>query len=82
MRERHDHEDDAAECCAPAGDPWLHDQEGEILCPVCRQGGNRDYHAAASCCLWKDLDAPARWRIADAVEAGASWDEAIAKETA
>ncbi len=78
--DRHDYEDEAAECCA------LVDAEGEpteegFQCPVCRRGGNRDNHEAANCCLWKDLDAPARWRIADAVDAGASWTDAIAEET-
>lgn len=70
--EEHDERNDAENCCPE-------DEPGSILketCPVCQ----REHHAveaAADCCLWKDLDAPARWRIAALVEGGQSWTEAI-----
>ena len=71
----HDWESDAEECCAPV--IGLHDQEAAIQCPVCAQeyASHRD---AVDCCLWKDMDAPTRWTLADAVEAGATWAEALA----
>lgn len=70
--EKHDYRSEAAECC---GEDDEHSEEASS-CPVC---GNRygEPHVAADCCLWKDLDAPSRWRIADAVEAGATWAEAL-----
>jgi hypothetical protein len=67
--ERYDWEEEAEECCG-------NEPEGEYHCPVCRQG-NKDNHEAANCCLWKDLDPMARYRIAMAVDAGAEWQEAI-----
>jgi len=80
----HRWEDDAFECCAPAGVRGLGDKtpnEDAILCPVCADPCC-DHRDAADCCLWHDLDAPTRWRIADSVEAGdATWAEAISKET-
>jgi hypothetical protein len=77
----HKWEDDAHDCCAPAALKGCHDQEDAVRCPVCG-GANPDHRHAADCCLWHDLDAPTRWRIADAVEAGdATWADAIAKET-
>lgn len=47
-----------------------------MRCPVCTTQ-HSEYRLAADCCLWKDLPAPTRWRIADAVEAGATWLDAI-----
>lgn len=40
-----------------------------------------EIHHAAHCCLWKDHDHAARVRIAERVEAGANWAEAIEGET-
>jgi hypothetical protein len=71
-RELHEAEDDAASCCAPSGGGTDHDTR----CPVCSEEA-ADFRAAADCCLWKDLAAPVRWRIADAVEAGATWTDAL-----
>lgn len=71
-RELHEWEDEAEECCKdePAVIAWSAD------CPVC---GERyeEHRMAADCCLWKDLDAPTRWAVADAVEAGSTWVEAL-----
>jgi hypothetical protein len=74
--EVHEWKSDAEECCDPAGKPA---GSGPVSCPVC---GNRfDAHRdAADCCLWKDLDAITRWRVADAVDAGATWAEALGLE--
>ena len=55
--------------------------QGDTPCPVCHSKC-KDTHDAANCCLWKDLDVAARFRIAQAVDAGAEWGEAIAKEAA
>jgi len=75
--ELHDDEDDAAECCAPAGEvEGLHDEEAPSRCPVCAEK-YRSPHEAVDCCLWKDIDAPTRWRMADQVEAGATWIDVL-----
>jgi hypothetical protein len=79
----HEDEFDAEDCCPYDGDVTenlLHDQEGDEKCPVCGEGC-ADAYLAADCCLWKDLPPAARWRIAAAVEGGAEWRDAIAKET-
>lgn len=69
--ELHDWEDDAEACCEETAV-----EPSAPNCPVC--GEKYDSHRAASdCCLWKDLDAPTRWKIADAVEAGAEWADAL-----
>lgn len=52
-------------------------EEEVIYCPVC-EAEYDDHEGAADCCLWKDADLPARWRIAAAVRGGATWQEAIA----
>lgn len=67
------------------------------VCPAChRSHGGATYdeygeevdtteadaiHLAAHCCLWKTHDHPARVRIAERVEAGSNWAEAIEGET-
>jgi hypothetical protein len=73
--EEHESRDDAVECC----DDELSDDELEAaefsdlpFCPVCGEE-YENHRAAADCCLWKDLDLPARWKIADAVERGGTW---------
>jgi rubredoxin len=78
----HEDEDEAADCCdyEPPTGAKPHDDE-DIYCPVCGQA-YVDHRHAVDCCLWKDIDAPTRWRIADAVEAGAEWVEAIKAEGA
>ena len=73
--ELHEDEVDALECCAPA----VHDQDVEVACPVCTVK-HSEHREAADCCLWRDLDAPARWCVADAVEAGATWAEALSAQ--
>lgn len=73
----HHDEDDAVDCCAPDAVAELHDQEAPGTCPVCGQDfmSARD---AADCCLWKDLDAPTRWRMADQVDAGSTtWSQLL-----
>lgn len=72
----HDDEGDAEDCCAEdVLEARLNDN-----CPACGKEAS-DFREAADCCLWKDLDAPKRWAIADAVEAGATWQEAIEQHT-
>lgn len=71
--ELHDWESDAEKCCAitpPCSDNTAHD------CPICGQHFEtaRD---ASDCCLWHDIDAHARWAIADAVEAGSTWADEL-----
>ncbi len=73
----YDDEEDAIQCCAPESDViGLHDQEAPTICPVYGQDfiSARD---AADCCLWKDIDATTRWRMADQVDAGAPWTQVL-----
>lgn len=66
---------DAIDCCAP-GNSGVE----SIACPACGAEA-KDYHLAASCCLWKDLDAPTRTRIADDMDANSdtkTWAEVLA----
>lgn len=91
-------ENEAIECCPPVPIKVWVDDEGNVFdfedegaqiaeeeiertCPVCA-GTWVDSAVAADCCPWKDIDAPGRWRIARAVEGGATWREAIAAEGA
>lgn len=71
--ETHDDEDDALDCCQSEEEerPAFHEQ-----CPVCRTE-HFDTHAAANCCLWKDLTVLQRFLIANDVEAGSTWTDAI-----
>jgi hypothetical protein len=70
--EDYDDDEDAAEdCCQSVGHP-----EEAHACPVCNAAAI-DPWAAADCCLWKDLPAPARWKIAAAVEAGSTWGDEL-----
>lgn len=65
----HDDEDDAVKCCAIA-------PSADTDCPVCDAAygeSNYPFRDAADCYLWKDITAPERWRIANAVEAGSTW---------
>lgn len=63
----------AADCCAKDDvKPSPPEPEYGFPCPVCGEKYD-DPHAAADCCLWKDLDAPTRWRMADAVADGSTW---------
>lgn len=55
-------------------------QDAPALCPVCGDD-NADIDEAANCCLWRDLDVTARYRIARLVEGGSDWASAIAAET-
>lgn len=41
-------------------------------CPVCGEHWE-EHQDAADCCLWKDLDAPTRWRMAESVRNGSTW---------
>lgn len=69
--ELHEFKDDAEDCCAEQDDV-----DTGPVCPVCgtRHG---DHEAASDCCLWKDLDATTRHRIAAAVAAGNTWAEQL-----
>ena len=77
-RELHEDEDDAAECCA--GEVKTHPEELPTWCPVCGQEATSP-HEAADCCLWKDVDHVTRWKMADQVEAGATWAEVLGVRT-
>lgn len=72
-QELHEDEDDAADCCEVEG---LHDEEAPSICPVCAAKFSSP-HEASDCCLWKDIDALTRWRMADQVVAGATWAEVL-----
>lgn len=65
-------EDEAEECCVDPAPAAASNSD----CPVCGESYNspRD---AADCCLWKDLDQAQRYAMADAVEGGQSWLEAM-----
>ena len=71
--EDYDDEEDAEGCCGE-------DDVGDNGCPVCAEKCN-DTRDASDCCLWKDIDAPTRWRMADAVDAGSTWAEQLAAHT-
>lgn len=78
--EWHVDEDDAKECCAAANDDSAREPTAlaPSHCPVCRQRAEADStYAAAECCLWKSVGHWDRYRIAQAVEAGAGWIDAI-----
>lgn len=70
--ELHDWEEDAEECCAKDLPPGA----GDPNCPVCNCEFS-DNREASDCCLWKDLDAPTRWAMADAVDEGSTWTEQL-----
>lgn len=66
----------------------------ECRCPICGQyhqqyepetdtysRADEAIHQAAHCCLWKNYDHAARVRIAERVEAGANWADAIDGES-
>lgn len=67
----YDDEEDVDSCCQPSVASGR-----ALVCPVCAADGFNDHRDATDCCLWKDLPAPERWAIADAVEAGKTWLEA------
>lgn len=76
-----DTEDEAANC-HPKEDEALAPWEIFVYCPVCDKSiGEGEYREATDCCLWKDFGPFERWAIADKVEAGATWAEAIAEAT-
>jgi len=64
-------ETDAELCCEPERDDGR-----STACPVCNAHWD-DYHHAVDCCLWKDIDGPSRWRIAEAMEAGSTWADQL-----
>lgn len=65
----YERESDAEVCCA-----YNHVKSASTdpACPVCAEK-YVNHREAANCCLWKDIDAPTRYRMADAVEAGSTW---------
>lgn len=67
----HDDEEEAETCCTSTA--------ASTDCPVCGEH-YQSHRDAADCCLWKDLGAIERWNIADTVEAGLSWAEALGIE--
>jgi hypothetical protein len=76
--DRFDDELEAEECCQGEERGPVCADGAETACPVCLET-TFDHRNAADCCLWKDFDAPTRWRIADAVETGSDWITEIKK---
>lgn len=75
--ELHEFLSDAEDCCA---EEWIKAGPSFAQCPICAtdHGNHSDsWRLAADCCLWKDLDAPTRWAIADAVEGDSTWAEQL-----
>lgn len=70
----YENEVDAKECFG------AEEEAGDKRCPVCASKCD-DTRDAADCCLWKDIDAPTRWRMADAVDDGSTWAEQLAAYT-
>ena len=70
--EVYDWEDEAEECCADLTPAASSNSD----CPVCGEGHNspRD---AVDCCLWKDMSQSERYAVADKVEGGATWLDAL-----
>lgn len=68
--ELHEFKADAEDCCPPE------ELSQKWVCPLC-SADHSEPRLAADCCLWKDYDAPTRWRMADAVEAGSNWAEQL-----
>lgn len=68
-----------AEACkaGAAGAPYL-PTIPSCTCPVCGQQSSSP-HESVECCLWKDIDAPTRWKLAAALEGGSTWTEELAK---
>jgi hypothetical protein len=66
-------EDEAEECCAEAA---AQEAPFSTACPVCAKS-YETHRDASDCCLWKDLDTHTRWAVADAVQAGSTWIEAL-----
>lgn len=71
--EVHEFVSSAERCCSNVK---VHDEEGASFCPACGKNYSDPYEAT-DCCLWKDLDAPTRWRMAARVEAGESWTDVL-----
>lgn len=74
--ELHDFRADAEDCCTENEELTAEQREAATTCPVCGEE-HSEPRVAADCCLWKDLDAPTRWKIADQVEAGATWAKVL-----
>lgn len=74
----HRYEMDAEECCeASMREPLTaHGPEMNCKCPVCATPAFDNFDAS-DCCLWKDLDQPTRWKMAEAVDAGSTWAEQL-----
>lgn len=73
--ELHDKEQEAQSCCGGVG---VHGQP--MQCPVCMRGAE-SFEIAADCCLHTHptMTALGRWRVAELVESGTPWAEAIAQ---
>jgi hypothetical protein len=71
--DEHEWEQEALDCCQGKD---AEEADLRNKCPVCLTD-HVDTHAAAHCCLWKDLTWLQRYLIANCVEAGTPWPEAI-----
>lgn len=73
--ELHDNEQDAESCCGGVG---VHGQP--MQCPICMRGAE-SFEIAADCCLHTHptMTAIGRQRVAELVERGTPWAEAIAQ---
>lgn len=74
----HGDEDEAESCCPELVSPA--DASQPMQCPVCMREAE-SFEIAADCCLHTHptMTALGRWRVAELVEAGMPWAEAIAQ---
>ena len=73
----HSEKADAEDCCGSAGSG----ARQPMQCPLCLQGAD-SFEIAADCCLHTHptMTALGRWRVAELVEGGTPWAEAIESE--
>lgn len=74
----HYDEDEAENCCPELVSPAITYQP--MQCPICMRAAD-SFEIAADCCLHTHptMTALGRWRVAELVESGTPWAEAIAQ---
>lgn len=77
-QEVHYDEDEAENCCPELVSPAITYQP--MQCPICMREAD-SFEVAADCCLHTHptMTALGRWRVAELVESGTPWAEAIAQ---
>ena len=77
-RKVHSDEDEAENCCPELVSPAVTYQP--MQCPICMRAAD-SFEIAADCCLHTHptMTALGRWRVAELVESGTPWAEAIAQ---